>query len=268
MSGFQLCSQLPPFACPEIFDISGGTRLVCVIGGPGKRMALERSQGKCELSNSNPDAADLEQTERYMLEVVKALPSFIRELSLFRGAQQDTWPSVYHDGAAKSMASFDAFTRMARYGFNNMMKDGAASLDQFWASGLNHDIDVVKPVILFCSNESLNRILRGCNLATSQARFLAPSGGIAVVNIPVGAQPSVMICAGPFAPHAMQWGTVTQAEYTQIHGGASASASASGGGDSDSDSDSGGGGASGSADAGIGGGSSAHKRKLDTNGAQ
>ena len=181
-------------------------------------MALERSQGKCELSNSNPDAADLEQTERYMLEVVNALPSFLRELSLFRGAQQDTWPSVYHDGAAKSMASFDAFTRMARYGFNNMMKDGAASLDQFWASGLNHDIDVVKPVILFCSNESLNRILRGCDLATSQARFVAPAGGIAVVNIPVGAHPSVMICAGPFAHHAMHWGTVNQAEYTQIHG--------------------------------------------------
>ncbi len=241
-------------------------------------MALERSQGKCELSNSNPDAADLEQTERCMLEVVKALPSFLRELSLFRGAQQDTWPSVYHDGAAKSMASFDAFTRMATYAFNNMMKDGAASLDQFWASGLNHDIDVVRPVILFCSNESLNRILRGCDLATSQARFVAPSGGIAVVNIPVGAHPSMMVCAGPFAHHAMHWGTVTQAEYTQIHASASASASGGGGASGDSGGDSGSvggdsgsvGGDSGSVggDSASGGDSSAHKRKLDTNGAK
>ena len=85
--------------------------------------------------------------------------------------------------------------------------------------GVNRvDKDTITTVILFCSLETIYKILRECDLVTPTGRICMPSGGIAMINLPIGGLPSFSIAAGPFASNAMHWGTDTEAEYRAIHG--------------------------------------------------
>jgi hypothetical protein len=102
----------------------------------------------------------------------------------------------------------------------------------FWEHGLNRtDTSTVKTALLFCSLETIYRILLKCGLITATARICVPNGGLTIVNLPIGAPPSMCIAAGPYASRALHWGTVTKQEYDAIHraaAGLEGSASAAG----------------------------------------
>ena len=266
---------LPQFACPAIFDISGGTRLFCVMGGPGKRMEVERTHGKYGHDLSTTTIVDQPwdmATKEVVTKVAEALPGIIRTPSFFNGVNVDYRPTVWHDGAPKSVMSYNVFKQIAMFPYVDAMKgpptmgrvrrellegrwtragqkyvletygympddddeflalegyrpeddvfdcEFAPSVDYFWEHALNRvDNKLVKTVILFCSSESLGRILRGTNLVTQDARICTPSGGIVPITIPIGVQASVGICCGPYGHHAMHWGSTTEAEYRAIH---------------------------------------------------
>ena len=229
--------------CPAIFDISGGTRLFCVSGGPGHRFTQERMRGKCEVSHTGVDQVN-SAMDFVPIEVTRALKEFFRTPSNFKGADENFIPVVYNDGAPKSRHSCQVFMQTALYSFRNGMDAaddtgdeaagagageaaGKVTANYFWQNGLNRsDVNTVKTAVLFCSLETIYRILRKCNLITPSARITMPSGGIAVINLPIGALPSFSIAAGPFASHTLHWGTVTEQEYTSIHGPAGASEAA------------------------------------------
>ena len=96
--GLHLVGGLPPTKCPEIFEITGGTRLFLVSGGPGHRLTREREAGKCELSHGG-----LERTNQDMAfvpaYVTAELSTYFRTPSLFEGAALSTCPVVWHDRA-------------------------------------------------------------------------------------------------------------------------------------------------------------------------
>ena len=207
---------LPPVECPCIFYISGGTRLILVSGGPGQRLTAERELGKCGLSHGGVDQAN-DDFAWVQQRVTEALPQFFRTPSNFEGAEQNHVPTVWHDGAPKSVWSYNIFKRTALYKF----RDGAAAgdtADSFWENGINRtDKNVVTTVVLFCSLQTIYRIMLACNLITPTARIAIPSGGIACITIPIGAPASFSMAAGPFASNALYWGTVTEQEYDTIH---------------------------------------------------
>lgn len=238
--------------CPAMFYTSGGTCLICVSGGPGNRFTQERMRGKCEVSHTGADQVN-SALDFVPIKVTRALKEFIRTPSNFKGADRNCIPVVYHDGAPKSEHSYQVFVQTALYSFRDGMPAadgtgdeaagagageeaagagtgeaaGKVTADYFWQNGLNRsDVNTVKTAVLFCSLETIYRILRKCNLITPSARITMPSGGIAVINLPIGALPSFSIAAGPFASHTLHWGTVTEQEYTSIHGPAGASEAA------------------------------------------
>lgn len=216
-----IADVLPSFKCPAIFNISGGTRLFCVLGGPGQRTEVERTHGKHDqLSSTIVDQPSTVLTSQVVSKVCEALPGIFTVQSYFAGASIDFEPHVWHDGAPKSQMSYQMFKQFAMFKHVDKMQSlvGEPGLDVFWAQGLNRsDTKTLTNLILFCSNESLGRILRGCNLVTQDARVYAPSGGIVVINIPIGAQAGFGVSCGPFAHHALHWGSTTAEEYHAIH---------------------------------------------------
>jgi|688.fasta_scaffold40918_4 hypothetical protein len=213
---------LPIFKCPAIFDISGGTRVFCVLGGPGQRTEVERSQGKHghDLStNTIVDQPSYVLTKEVVTKVVKALEEITRVVPYFDGAAIDYIPDVWHDGAPKSVMSYEIFKQVAQFRHVDKMKDSTkqASIDVFWEEALNRsDVTLVKTVIVFCSNESLGRILRGTNLVLPNARTCAASGVIIPINIPINVQASICLGCGPLAHQDLHWGTTTEQEYQAI----------------------------------------------------
>jgi hypothetical protein len=212
-------TSLPAFKCPAIFEISGGTRVFCVMGGPGQRTEVERTQGKhghTLSTNTIVDQPSCVLAKEVVTKVVKALEEITRVIPYFDGAAIDYIPDVWHDGAPKSVMSHEIFEQVAQFRHVNKMKDSTkhASIDVFWEEALNRtDVTLVKTVIVFCSNESLGRILRGTNLLLPNARTCAASGVIIPINIPINAQASLCLGCGPFAHHDLQWGTTTKEEY-------------------------------------------------------
>ena len=214
-----LDGELPEVNCPCMFDITGGTRLFCVSNGPGQRVAREREAGKCEVSHGGEDPVHADFAF-VPAKVTKELLPFLRTPSRFAGAKQMFRPSVWHDGTPKSAFSYDVFRRTALYDFEDCMHESAApaTADVFWEKALNRtDTDTVTTVLLFCSLETMYRILRKCNLITRVARICMPSGGFFEINIPIGAPASFTIAAGPYASNALHWGTVNQAEHDALH---------------------------------------------------
>jgi hypothetical protein len=213
---------LPSFKCPAIFDISGGTRLFCVLGGPGQRAEVERAHGKHDQLSSNTivDQPSAVLTSQVVAKVCEALPGIFTTQSYFTGASIDFVPHVWHDGAPKSEMSYHMFKQLAMFKHVDKMQGlvGEPSLDVFWAQALNRtDTKTLTTQILFCSNESLGRIVRGCNLVTPDARLYVPSGGIVMFNIPIQAQAGMAVACGPFSHHGLHWGSVTAEEYQAIH---------------------------------------------------
>lgn len=82
-----------------------------------------RTQGASRQSNSG--RSDVEQ--------------IIRVPSLFDGAEIDFVPDVWHDGAPKSVMSYDMFKQVGMFKHVDKMQDLVAepSVDLFWEQGLN-----------------------------------------------------------------------------------------------------------------------------------
>lgn len=194
-----------------------------MLGGPGQRTEVERTQGKhghTLSTNTIVDQPSCVLAKEVVTKVVKALEEITRVIPYFDGAAIDYIPDVWHDGAPKSVMSHEIFEQVAQFRHVNKMKDSAkhASIDVFWEEALNRtDVTLVKTVIVFCSNESLGRILRGTNLLLPDARTCAAGGVIIPINIPINAQASVCLGCGPFAHHNLQWGTTTKEEYQAMH---------------------------------------------------
>ena len=217
----EMALVLPPFECPSIFNISGGTRLILISGGPGQRLKAERELGKCDLSHGGVDQVN-DDFAWVPQRVAQELPQFFRTPSHFAGAKQVLDPTVWHDGAPKSVWSYDIFKRTVLYKFRDSAAAGGTA-DHFWENGINRtDRNVVTTAILFCSLQTVYRIMLACNLITPTARIAMPSSAIAIITIPIGAPASFSMAAGPFASNVLHWGTVTEQESKAIHSGGSA----------------------------------------------
>lgn len=68
-------------------------------------------------------------------------------------------PTVWHDGAPKSVWSYDIFKRTALYKFRDSAAAGGTA-DRFWENGINRtDKNVVTTAVLFCSLQTIYRII-------------------------------------------------------------------------------------------------------------
>lgn len=95
-----------------------------------------------------------------------------------------------------------------------MGTDDRSSAEQVWQEALNRTkYNTLEQAIVFCSVNTMYRILQTLELITADARILIASGAIAVVNVPIFGNPSFSIGAGKQGIRSLQWGTVTRDEY-------------------------------------------------------
>lgn len=217
---------LPEFQCPAIFNLVGGTRIFLVRGGPGKRGMVERTTGKCEVSNTSVDVPYKTRVISDRLAV--QLETLLTTTNRFDGARIDPVPTVFHDGAPKSIDSFLGFTSTTLMSFRDGMVNAPEQVDAtyFWdhPHGRNFtNIDVLKTVVVFCSMETIYRVLLVGKIITPTSRIFCGSGGIVPVMFPIQAPASLAVGMGPFANGALRWGLVTEEEYNGVqqllHGG-------------------------------------------------
>ena len=188
-----------------------------VHAGPGKRVVLERQQGKCDISEVVNDGVipghGLTETSQVTASV--ELEALVTTLSRFDGATQDLVPQVFHDMAEKSIYSYDIFKTHARMKFRDGMKrlrDAGIELTPtaWWDHGTNRkDIMRQTSVVVFCSMQTIYQVLAAANIL---GRFTSASGGITVVNFPIGGQPSLCLGQGTMARGNLRWGVVTEDE--------------------------------------------------------
>lgn len=204
---------------PQIFDRVGGTRLFLVSGGPCQRLARERTDGVCDISNAKPHAYN-QDFSFVAQKMTQELEAYLNTAALYPGARQDNRPTIWHDGRLKSIGSYDIFKRTALYGFDDALKhldysiaDTVDMAAYFWKHGLNReDRSTVRTAILFCGVETMYRILRKCGLITETSRIQIASGGFFTVNVPIGARPSFTLGMGPFGRQSLCWGNATKTE--------------------------------------------------------
>lgn len=188
---------------PQIFKTGPGTRLLLVSGGPCKRHAKELLGG----TTFSQDFSFVP------MQTTQELEQFVNMDSMYPGVELNRVPTVWHDGCAKSVGSYDVFLRTAQYRYKVGIYD-RSSAELVWKKALNRTkYDTLDQAIVFCSVNTMHSILQTLELITTDARILIASGAIAVVNVPIFGRPSFSIGAGKQGIRSLQWGTVTKDEY-------------------------------------------------------
>ena len=220
---------LPKHEDPMLVTPNPGLRLICVSGGPCTSLGTEMQSGV--LDRTGPQVGS--EAKAFVAEkAIDGLPQFLDTVSNYgTRVPVNRVPTIYHDGRTKSKWTYDICKQRRLQKFNDGMHQSTDKRDivplsfdvrcvadapqLVWTHIMTwhmpkHEID---QVVLFCSVNTMYRILRSLKLITDTARILIASGGYLVINIPHNALPSFNVGAGPWGWQSMVWGTATQTEH-------------------------------------------------------
>jgi hypothetical protein len=197
---------------PWLSHNNPGVRLICVSGGPCTSLDAEVASGTQVFSEAKQFVAE---------KAVEGLRPFLTTPSNFAHPPFDSKPIVFHDGRPKSKGTYEVFKAKSLMAFEDGMSPPSSSRFQVhvgivWYTIINRLVEnatTTRPVILFCSVNTMYRILRTLNLITDTARIIISSGGYLVINIPRHALPSFNVGCGPWAWQSLVWAVNTKDEY-------------------------------------------------------
>ena len=209
--------DLPMVDTSYIFEMTGGSRIFLIRGGPGNRSTKERTTGKCDLSMSQ-DSGQNRITAHVQSTVAHALEGISTRVNKFTGpsaVRVQTRPILFHDGQPKSIDAYEIYKSCVHGPFDDGMVDApeVVTADFFWSRINRTDAAVLNTIFVFAGTKTIYRVLAAVNC---HARIIAASGTVIPVVFPVVGKPSLGIGMGPFAPNCLRWGNVTEEEVKQL----------------------------------------------------
>lgn len=186
-----------------VFNVVGGTRMILIRAGPGKRSDLEHQHGYVEGVSNNPvDEPSAVTTLTQAALIGQGLPSFITQgKSPFLARDGIRFPlrgiQVFHDGEPKSRATFDAVMSYLPKGeasqstlpaadctFVDGMKRKPSTVSYLqWLryAAFHDDFAVLRPVVVFAGWNTMQRVLAKARRYKPSVHMEGPVAGSACV---------------------------------------------------------------------------------------
>lgn len=207
-------SDLPHVELPKIFALGGGCRLFLVRSGPGAKSKIERETGAPALTLSQAADATVTPITRWTQQrVAVGVEPYLTGLNKFEKPSLRVVPKpvVFHDGALKSMASYNLFVEQTPIPFVDGMTDAPAEADAdfFWSKINRTNPQVLETFVVFCGMDTIARVL---SYAGHAGRAICGAGAIVPVVLPVAAPPIVVVGMGPNDRNWLHWGNITKEE--------------------------------------------------------
>ena len=179
---------------PLIFGATGGTRLFLIRSGPGKRASLEYKNGFTHGVSDNPfDDPDLQVGRVQAMMIAEGLrdkinsshSKFMRQCGVSYAVDE---LQFFHDGTSKSVFTYEHVFAHYRSVKADGMKDKPTEvpcLQWIHEKAFNNvDKSVLKPVVLFASFETIQRLLEKARVRRENWLMGPVAGSLSVIDFP------------------------------------------------------------------------------------